>query len=99
MYAPASRRSFPRKRESTPQTFGNALFTNWIPAPRLRGDKFRGNDRRFVRDDIRNDTNTPRRIPATNPVDSALGWVQNSILGLVGAKQPTLRRGCYFQGA
>ena len=25
-------RSFPRKRESTPQTFGNALSANWIPA-------------------------------------------------------------------
>ena len=24
--------SFPRKRESTPQTFGNALPTDWIPA-------------------------------------------------------------------
>ena len=26
------RRSFPRKRESTPQTFGNAVSTHWIPA-------------------------------------------------------------------
>ena len=24
--------SFPRKRESTPQTFENALSTDWIPA-------------------------------------------------------------------
>jgi hypothetical protein len=24
--------SFPRKRESTPKTFGNALSTDWIPA-------------------------------------------------------------------
>jgi hypothetical protein len=24
--------SFPRKRKSTPQTFGNALSTDWIPA-------------------------------------------------------------------
>jgi hypothetical protein len=28
--------SFPRKRESTPQTFGNALSTDWIP-PALAG--------------------------------------------------------------
>src|SRR5208337_650916 len=28
----AKHRSFPRKRESTPQAFGNALFTDWIPA-------------------------------------------------------------------
>ena len=26
------RRSFPRKRESTRQSFGNALSTEWIPA-------------------------------------------------------------------
>jgi hypothetical protein len=26
------RRSFPRKRESTLKTWGNALFTDWIPA-------------------------------------------------------------------
>ena len=28
----SKRRSFPRKRESTPQTFGNALPRDWIPA-------------------------------------------------------------------
>ena len=28
----SSRRSFPRKRESTRQTFGNTLSTDWIPA-------------------------------------------------------------------
>src|SRR5208337_60488 len=43
-------RSFPRKRESTPQAFGNALSSDWI--------RFRGNDRRFVRDDVPNDTTT-----------------------------------------
>jgi len=36
--------SFPRKRESTPQAIGDAPPTDWIPAPRLRGDKLRGND-------------------------------------------------------
>jgi hypothetical protein len=38
--------SFPRKREPTPQAMGNAPPTDWIPAPRLRGDKLRGNDKR-----------------------------------------------------
>src|SRR5208337_1150529 len=46
--------SFPRKRESTRQTFGNALSTGWIP-PAERD----GNDRRFERHPIPNDTNTP----------------------------------------
>ena len=35
--------SFPRKRESTPQTFGNALSTDWIPAfAGMTGDSPRG---------------------------------------------------------
>jgi hypothetical protein len=29
---PAKHSSFPRKRESTPWTFGNALPEDWIPA-------------------------------------------------------------------
>ena len=43
--------SFPRKRESSRQTFGNALSTDWIP-PAERD----GNDRHFERDPIPNDT-------------------------------------------
>ena len=35
--------SFPRKRESTRQTFGNALATDWIPALRqAQGKLFAG---------------------------------------------------------
>ena len=49
-------RSFPRKRESTGQTFGSALFDGL-------DSRFRGNDRRFKRDPIPNDTNT-RIAPA-----------------------------------
>jgi hypothetical protein len=48
--------SFPRKRESTRQTFGNALSTDWIP-PAERD----GNDRRFERYPIPNDTNSQKR--------------------------------------
>ena len=36
------------------QTFGNALSTDWI--------RFRGNDWRFERDPIPNDTTTARRV-------------------------------------
>jgi hypothetical protein len=43
--------SFPRKRESTPQTLRNAL-------PHALDSRFRGNDRRWVRDTIPNDTTT-----------------------------------------
>ena len=45
--------SFPRKRESTRPTFGNALSTDWIP-PAERD----GNDRRLEGDAIPNDIAT-----------------------------------------
>jgi hypothetical protein len=32
MAPPTKRLSFPRKWESTPQAFGNALLKDWIPA-------------------------------------------------------------------
>jgi hypothetical protein len=42
----SSPQSFPRKRESTPQTFGNALSTDWIPAfAGMTGVSLRGQDR------------------------------------------------------
>ena len=50
--------AFPRKPESTQQANRNAPTTNWIPAPRLRGDELRGNDKSFERDPISNDTST-----------------------------------------
>ena len=56
--------SFPRKRESTPPAMGNAPPTDWIPAPRLRGDKLRGNDECFERDPIPNDPSTRQSEPA-----------------------------------
>ena len=45
--------SFPRKRESTPQAFGNVLSSDWIP-PAERD----GNDRRLEWISIPNDTTT-----------------------------------------
>ena len=48
-----SRQSFPRKRESIPQTFGNVLLSDWIP-PAERD----GNDRRLEWIPIPNDTST-----------------------------------------
>jgi hypothetical protein len=42
MYSPTT--SFPRRRESGSQALGIAPVAHWIPAPRLRGDKLRGND-------------------------------------------------------
>jgi hypothetical protein len=41
--SPSIRKSFPRKRESTLQIFGNTLSTDWIPALRqAQGKLFAG---------------------------------------------------------
>jgi hypothetical protein len=55
--------SFPRQRESTRQTFGNALSTDWIP-PAERD----GNDRRFESAPIPNDTNAGTGGTGISPV-------------------------------
>jgi len=66
-------RSFPRKRESTPQTFGNVLSSDWIP-PAERD----GNDRRLKWIPIPNDISAPAKTPIVKSpgfrCDVLAGW-------------------------